>query len=381
MAIYLDNAATSFPKPEAVYQAVDSALRHAGGNPGRGGHSLTLEAARVVLEARERAAAFFSVKNPEQVVFTASATEAINLALFGLLRPGDRVLTSSLEHNAVLRPLHQLEQQGVEVTPLPGDGVGQIDLEELRRQAERGARLLAISHCSNVSGTLQPLDAIAAICRACGVLLLVDAAQSAGHERIDLDRTPIDLLAVPGHKGLLGPSGTGLLVIREGLHLRPLLFGGTGVNSTSLDMPEHPPERFEAGTPNVAGLAGLAAGLAWLEEQGRDLVSARLSALTARLVRGLSSLDRVKLFGPGADKKRGAVVSFVVEGQDPSVTAFHLDREYGICARAGLHCAPRAHRALGTFPEGTVRLSPGPFNTEIEIDQAIEAVADIVHRN
>ncbi|GAB4166885.1 MAG: aminotransferase class V-fold PLP-dependent enzyme [Geothermobacteraceae bacterium] len=380
MAIYLDNAATSFPKPEAVYRAVDQALRHAGGNPGRGGHGLTLEAGRIVLDARESAARFFGVRNSERVVFTPSATEAVNLALFGLLTAGDRVLTSSIEHNAVRRPLYRLQQLGIEVVSLACDPDGRLDLGDLEQQASRGARLLAISHCSNVTGTLQPLEEIAAVCRRFGVMLLVDAAQSAGHVSIDVEALGIDLLAVPGHKGLLGPAGTGLLCVAEDIRLEPLVYGGTGVNSTSLDMPDRLPERFEAGTPNVPGLAGLQAGIAWLEESGPAMIAARVDAMTDRLRRGLEVIDRVKLFGPGADKVRGAVVSFVIEGQDPSVTAFHLDREYGICARAGLHCAPEAHRTIGTFPEGTVRFSPGPFTTETEVDQAVEAVSELARR-
>ncbi|TYO99627.1 cysteine desulfurase family protein [Geothermobacter ehrlichii] len=374
MAIYLDNAATSFPKPDAVCEAVGWTLKNAGGNPGRGGHGFSLEAGRVLFEARETVARFFGVADSERIALLSSATEAINLALFGWLRPGDRVLTTRMEHNAVSRPLNALADRGVQVVRLPCDADGRLSLDALRREAGVGARLMVLCHCSNVTGTLQPLEEIVDICNRYRIPVLVDAAQSAGHFPLDIGRLGVDMLAAPGHKGLLGPAGTGFLYLRPGIELQPLIYGGTGINSTAKQMPEQMPERFEAGTRNVPGLAGLAAGIRYLETAGPQLVEARLSALTGQLLEGLAGIGGVKVFGPGPEEKRGSVVSFVVEGRDPAEFAFRLDREFAICCRAGLHCAPDAHRTIGSYPEGTVRLSPGPLTTQDEIGQALEAV-------
>jgi len=374
MAIYLDNAATSFPKPDAVCEAVAWALKNVGGNPGRGGHGFSLAAGRVLLEAREAVARFFGIADSARIALLSSATEAINLALFGWLRPGDRVLTTRMEHNAVSRPLNALAGRGVQVVRLPCDAAGRLLLDDLHREAAAGARLMVLCHCSNVTGTLQPLEEIAGICRRHRIPLLVDAAQSAGHFPLDVGRLDIDMLAAPGHKGLLGSAGTGFLYLRPEIELQPLLYGGTGVNSTAAWMPEQMPERFEAGTRNVPGLAGLTAGIRYLESTGTQRVEARLSALTGRLLEGLAGIDGVKLFGPGPEEKRGSVVSFVIVGRDPAECAFRLDREFAICCRAGLHCAPDAHRTIGSYPEGTVRLSPGPLTTEDDIGQALEAI-------
>jgi len=376
MAIYLDNAATTFPKPESVYQAVDHTLRNLG-NPGRGGHGFSLAAGRLLLEVREAVAGLFGIADSSRVVFTSGATEAINLALFGLLRPGDRVVTSSMEHNAVCRPLRALQDRGVTVLKVPADGQGRVDPQRVREACREKPRLLALSHCSNVTGTLQPLEEILPWARSAGILTLVDAAQSAGLFPIDVDTLGIDLLAAPGHKGLLGPAGTGFLYLRDGIELQPLVYGGTGANSGSDRQPEELPERLESGTLNTPGLAGLLAGIEYLRERGPARLRTREAALLGQLFAGLRRLPGVTLYGPGDPVNHGGAVSFNLAGRDPSEVGFLLEREHGICTRVGLHCAPDAHRTIGTFPEGTVRVSPGCFTTENEIDQLLQALAGL----
>jgi cysteine desulfurase family protein len=375
MGIYLDNAATSFPKPEPVYLAVDHAMRHAGGNPGRGGHRYSLDAGREVLEAREAVARFFSITDSSRVVFTSGATEALNLALLGLLKPGDRVVTTSMEHNALVRPLYELERRGLILSKVACGVDGVVSVDDLKAACDRQTRMVALSHCSNITGSIQPLAAIAAWCRQKKILLLVDAAQSAGHLPLDMSKLDVDLLAAPGHKGLLGPAGTGFLYVRESLQLEPLIFGGTGANSTASAMPDELPERFEAGTLNVPGLAGLRAGIEFLEAQGMGTLEAKVTTLIKKLLLGLSAVRGVDLFGPDLTVRRGSVVSFNLRGMDPSEVGFKLEHEHGICVRVGLHCAPDAHRTIGTFPLGTVRVSPGIFNTDEEIESLLAAVA------
>lgn len=376
MAIYLDNAATSFPKPESVYLAVEHTLRNLG-NPGRGGHGFSLAAGRLLLDVREAVATLFGIADSSRVAFTSGATEALNQALFGLLEPGDRVVTSSMEHNAVSRPLRALQDRGVTVVKVPADSKGRIDPQQVRQACGDKTRLLALSHCSNVTGTLQPLEEILPWARSRGILTLVDAAQSAGLFPIDVESMGIDMLAAPGHKGLLGPAGTGFLYLCEGLELRPLLYGGTGANSASDRQPEQMPERLESGTLNTPGLAGLLAGIEYLQERGPALLRAHEEALLGQLIEGLHRLPEVTLYGPGEAVGHGGAVSFNLAGRDPSEVGYLLEQEYGICTRVGLHCAPDAHRTIGTFPAGTVRVSPGCFTTETEIDQLLQAVAGL----
>jgi cysteine desulfurase family protein len=379
MAIYLDNAATSHPKPEAVYRAVDHALRHLT-NPGRGGHSLSLDASREVFEAREAVAEFFGIGDAGRVAFTGGATAALNCALFGLLRPGDRVVTSTMEHNSVVRPLRVLQDRGVRVVKVAADALGFIDPERLKAAcAEERTRLVVLSHCSNVTGTRQPIEEIGPWCRKEGILLLVDAAQSAGHFHIDVERMGIDLLAAPGHKGLLGPQGIGFLYVREGVRIDPLLFGGTGTESAQELPPETMPERLESGTLNLPGIAGLRAGIVFLKKEGAQLHAGE-AALLERLIEGLRPIAGLRLYGPLDPAVHCGALSFNLIGRDPAEVGFLLDRDHGVLARVGLHCAPDAHRTIGTFPRGTVRLSPGCFTTAEEIDHAIAAVAAIATR-
>lgn len=371
--IYFDNAATSWPKPDAVREAMEAFLRESGANPGRSGHRLSIQAGRVVFEARERVARLFGVGDPLAVAFTKNATEALNLALFGLLAPGDQVITSMMEHNSVLRPLRFLEAQGVAVTRVPSAGDGTLDPDDVARAITKRTRLIVLSHASNAFGTICPIEPIGRLAAERDLLFGVDAAQTAGVLPLDMSAMHIDLLAFTGHKSLYGPQGTGGLCIGERARrrLRPLLYGGTGSSSDSDVQPEFLPDRFEAGTLNAVGLAGLAAGLSFVEERGREAIRARESALTARLLNGLRGMPRVKVFGPLDPSRRIAVVSFNIAGWDCSAAAAALEERAEICCRAGLHCAPAAHRQLGTFPEGTVRFSLGMFNDEEQIDAAL----------
>ncbi len=378
MTIYLDNAATAFPKPEPVCAAVEHTMRQLTANPGRGGHHLALEAARLVFETREAVARFFGAADSSRIVFTSSATEAINLALFGILEPGDRVVTTSMEHNAVVRPLFALADRGVDVVKLPAEPDGTTALPASIERHEKKPRLVVMSHCSNVTGTLQDVASVGAWCRRNGVLLLVDAAQSAGLFPIDVQEMGIDLLAVSGHKGLMGPPGTGFLFVGEGLEIRPLIYGGTGVLSDSERQPEALPERLESGTLNTIGLAGLKAAIEFIEQEGLEKIAAHERKRVRQLLAGLEQMSGVTVYGPKAAERHGGAVSFTVEKLDPATLGFRLDREYGICCRTGLHCAPDAHRTIGSYPEGTVRVSPGYFNTSQDIDQFLFALRTLV---
>lgn len=381
MPIYLDNAATSYPKPESVYRAIDETFRLFGGNPGRGGHQLAVDASRIVFTAREAVAGLFGIDDSSRIAFTGNATEAINLALFGRLRPGDRVVTTSMEHNAVARPLRALAERGIEVVKVAADASGLVDADDFCRACTAAPTALAVlGHVSNVTGTIQPLELIGPWCREHGVLLLVDAAQSAGLLPIDVETLGIDLLAAPGHKGLFGPVGTGFLYVRPGLEIIPLHYGGTGANSHSDAMPEAMPERLESGTPNTPGLAGLTAGIAWLEELGLDAVRAHETACLHRLLAGLATIPGLQLYGPADPRRSGGVLSFNLAGIDPSTVGFRLDHDFSICVRVGLHCAPDAHRTIGTYPTGTVRVSPNLMNRLDEIDTLVSALTSIATR-
>ncbi len=378
MAIYLDNAATSFPKPDQVYLAVDRTLRETVGSPGRGGHQGGIAAARLVLETREVLAALFGVSDSSRVVFTHSATEALNIAVRGMLRPGDHVVTTSMEHNSLARPLNLASRQGIDVTWVAADLEGYVNPRDIAAALRPNTRLVAVTHCSNVTGTVQPVAEIGELVHQSGSVYLVDAAQSAGSIPIDVKQMKIDLLAAPGHKGLMGPPGTGFLYIAEGISLEPLMVGGTGTSSASLDQPDDLPERFESGTMNTPALAGLAAGAAFVSSIGVDEISRHESILVRRLMEGLSPLPGLRLYGPAVNELRGSVLSFTVDGKDPSQVGFALDHEYGISVRTGLHCAPQAHRTIGTYPGGTIRVSPGWFTTDAEMVEFVEAVEQIV---
>jgi cysteine desulfurase family protein len=372
--IYLDNAATSWPKPEAVYAAIDKAGREQAGNPGRSGHALSLAAGRVVEDARLAVASLLDLSHPERLVFTLNATDALNLALFGFLQPGDHVVTDSLGHNSLTRPLAALETAGVAVTKVPSDPVNGVDPQEIKRSIRPATRLIAVTHVSNVAGTVNPLPEIQAVARAAGIRLLVDASQSAGCRPLPAG---VDLLAFPGHKALLGPQGTGALFTGPEIELRPLRFGGTGSFSESATQPSIFPDRYESGTANTPGLAGLAAGARFLQSRGLAAVAAEEARLANILWTGLADIRGVQLYGPPPGPERAGVVSFRIAGAPPADVAAILDQSFGIAVRAGLHCAPDAHRTLGTLAGGTVRASLGPLNSEAELEVFVTAVAGI----
>jgi cysteine desulfurase/selenocysteine lyase len=380
MSIYLDNAATTFPKPEQVYQAIDHVLRNIGVGPGRGVHSRGLEATRLVFAARETLTSFFGIKDSSRLVFTHSATEGLNLAVTGLLRPGDHVVTTTMEHNSLVRPLRRVMQDGIEVTWIACDRSGFVDPLQIASAMRQETRLVALSHCSNVTGAVQPIEEIGRLTRERGVLFLLDAAQSAGVIPIDVEELKIDLLAAPGHKGLLGPQGTGMLYVAEGVELSPLIVGGTGGYSASAEQPDTMPERYESGTLNTPGIAGLKAGVDFIISTGTEAIRNRESILVSMLCEGLQSIEGVILHGPENPEHHCGPVSFNIKGLDPSEIGFILDREYDISVRVGLHCAPDAHKTIGTYPEGTVRVSPGFFNNENEIEIFLDAMRHIAGR-
>ncbi len=372
--IYLDNAATSFPKPPTVAATMHRLIQEISLSPGRSAHRFSLAASRVIFEARELVADFFGCPDSSRVVFTSNVTEALNVGIFGLLTPGDRVLTTGMEHNSVMRPLRHLEKtRGITLTILPTDPTGAIDPDDIPRRLSAKTRLIIINHASNVTGAVADLEAIGN--RKGGALLMVDAAQSAGVFPLDMETMAIDFLAFTGHKGLFGPTGTGGFLLRQGLLLPPLKMGGTGSNSEHEEQPQLMPDCYESGTPNTLGIGGLAAGLEFIRGTGRETIRLREEHLTRLLLAGLSQIQGLTVHGPPASNRRGSAVSLTMAGKSVADLAFLLDRQHGIMARAGLHCAPAAHRSIGTFPQGTLRLSPGFFNTEAEV-QAVLAALD-----
>jgi cysteine desulfurase family protein len=375
--IYFDNAATSWPKPPAVRAALSEYFGEAGGNPGRSGHRMSVAAARIVETARETLAELLHSNDASRIVFTHNATHALNLALYGVLRSGDHVVTTSIEHNSVMRPLRHLETLGVELTVVACAPDGMLDLDDVRRALRPGTRLLVTTHGSNVAGTLAPIGTLAVIARDNGTLYLVDAAQTAGAIPIDAQEMGLDLLAFTGHKALLGPTGTGGLYVREGVALAPLIRGGTGSDSAHEIQPEFMPDVYESGTLNVAGIAGLAAGVRFLSEIGIETVQAYERKLVAQFIAGASEIAGITLYGPKDTALQCGLVSFNVAGATPSEAGLILDESFGIMARTGLHCAPAAHRTLGTFPTGTVRFSFGWFNTPSEVELALKALREI----
>jgi cysteine desulfurase / selenocysteine lyase len=379
--IYLDNAATSWPKPPEVIDAVTHYLRDVGANPGRAGHARAADAGRLVLDARLAVARLVGARDPMRVLFGPNATWGLNLAIQGLLHPGDHVVTTSLEHNSVLRPLRWLERErGIAVTIVPASPAGQVEAQRLADAISDHTALVVVCQASNVCGAVQDIASMGAACRARGVPLLVDAAQSAGVVDLDLDRDGIDLLAFAGHKGLLGPTGTGGLVLADGFdggRLRPLVCGGTGSRSDSTEQPDALPDRFESGTLNVAGLAGLAAGLQWLQDQGGPTIVGRHEAALRRRFITRAAADVPGFDWSGPEDRAVGVVSFNVAGLTPSHLGDQLSERFGILGRQGLHCAPEAHRTLGTFPTGSLRFGFGPFNTEADVDAAVVALAQL----
>ncbi|MFC1864353.1 aminotransferase class V-fold PLP-dependent enzyme [Chloroflexota bacterium] len=376
--IYLDNAATSWPKPESVYRTMDEFLRTKGGNPGRGSHSLAVAARETVEETRVLVARLINAPDKDRVIFTLNCTDALNLGLKGLLRPGDHVITSSIEHNSVVRPLRKLEQQGVKITRLPpsqADGV--VSVQDIEEAITKDTKLVVVTHASNVNGVIQPIEEYGTMAKKHRVIFMVDAAQTAGKYPIDVQACNIDLLACSGHKGLFGSPGTGVLYVGDQVTLDSLREGGTGSHSELEEQPVELPYKYESGTINSIGASGLGAGLKYIYAERLGRIRAHELYLTGRLIVGLSRIPGVTLYTAKDGAKQAPVISFNIKGYEPGEVGAILDQAFDIKVRTGLHCAPAAHKTLGTYPSGTVRLSPGYFNTEEEIELTLQALERI----
>ena len=381
VVIYLDNAATSWPKPPGVAEAMVHFLEHVGASPGRSAHRLSIAAGRIVDSTREALAALLGVHDPLRIALGCNATEALNLALRGLLRQGDHVVTSSVEHNSVMRPLRALELEGVELTVVPCGPDGTLDSSLIEAALRPNTVMIALNHASNVIGTILPVSEVGRIARRHELLLLVDAAATAGAIPIDMEQDQIDLLAFTGHKSLHGPMGTGGLAIGERVdpsRLKPLKLGGTGSGSEKEEQPAFLPDLYESGTPNAVGLAGLLAGLQWLQETGVRAVREHHRSAAQHLIDGLRGIAGVTVYGTLDASRQVAPVAFNIDGMAPSEAGLHLDEEHDVLCRIGLHCAPAVHRTIGTFPDGTVRFAAGAFTTREDTDAALQAVAKLV---
>lgn len=377
---YFDNAATSWPKPPQMLEGMRRFSEHIGANPGRAGHQRAVQSARIIYHTRQQLVDLFNVDDPLRVVFSNNVTEAINLALFGLLQPGDHVITTSMEHNAVMRPLRYLQSQGVELTVVACSKQGILDPEDIKKEIRANTKLIAMLHASNVTGTIMPVSEVGRIAHENDLLLLVDAAQTAGAFPIDLETDFIDLLAFTGHKSLYGPMGTGGLVIGKRVEIdqfKPLKRGGTGSNSEFEEQPKFLPDKFESGTLNVIGLAGLNASLKWIKDVGIKTIRTRELSMSGELIKGLKEIHGVKVFGTYNITQRTAVVSMAINTLDNAFAGELLDEKYGILCRVGLHCAPTALKTIGAFPQGTIRFSLGYFNEMSEVKHAVAAVKEL----
>lgn len=382
--IYLDNAATSWPKPRCVIDAMQKFLEEEGGNPGRSGHTLSFRALRRIDDTREALAALFGVRDYLRIIMTSGLTEALNIVILGYLREGEKAVTTVMDHNSVLRPFYALGERGFEVKIVECGSDGSLDLGEMERAIDGRTRLVALTNASNVTGTIMPVAEVAALAHAQGAALLVDAGQTAGCLPIDMERDGIDFLAFPGHKGLQGPPGIGGLIIGESVDLErlaPIKFGGSGGQSELTAQPENLPDRYEPGTLNGVGIAGLGAAAKFLLEAGVSSVREREKALFGKLIEGLLGIEGLRVYGPHDADACVAVVSFNLEGTPPQIVANMLDEEFGIMARPGLHCAPLAHKKIGTLPDGTCRFSIGYYTTEADVHAAVEAMRKIAREH
>lgn len=372
--IYLDNAATSRPKPLEVIDAMVNYMTEVCANSGRSGHRLAISASRIVYDTRSAIAKLFNIKDPLRVIFTLNATEGLNLAIKGLLHEHDHVITSSMEHNSVMRPLRAMERSGLEVTVVRCSPTGFLDPDLMMKAIKRNTKAIVVNHASNVTGSIAPVEKISEIAKEHGLIFILDAAQTAGCYPIDAQKIHSDLLIFTGHKSLYGPTGVGGIYINEGIDPEPLKYGGTGSKSEEEYQPDFTPDKYESGTLNIVGIAGLGAGVNFILREGIESIRKREIKLTQKLIDGLSSIDGVILYGGVEAKKQLGIVSFNIEGYSPSEVGYYLDDKFDIMCRVGLHCAPCAHKTIGTFPEGTVRLSLGLLTTEDDINKAIDAI-------
>ena len=378
--IYLDNASTTFPKAPTVATAMSDYITNRGININRGSYALAYDVEDIIYTTRQRLHPLFNGHDPAHVIFTQNVTMSLNMVIKGLLKAGDHVLVSSMEHNAVMRPLTQLLDKGITFDTIPCDSTGSIQMDSIEPLIRPNTVALIINHASNVCGTIQPLESIGPICKAHNLQFIVDAAQTAGVIPIDVKACHIDALCFTGHKGLLGPQGIGGIILTKEMaqNLTPLIAGGTGSFSHLETLPTHMPDAFESGTLNLPGIIGLNEGLAYIESQGMDNIHNHELALTQAFLEGLQSIDGINIVGKQNIQDRTAVVSITIDGMDPANIAYELESTYHIMTRVGLHCAPRAHRTLGTYPEGTVRFSFGYANTLKDVESALSALNTIV---
>lgn len=371
--IYFDNGATSFPKPRGMMDAMMECMANYCGNPGRSGHDMSIKTGEEIYRTRSAIGKLFGIKDASRILFTSGTTEALNMGIKGNLEEGDHVITTAMEHNSVLRPLWSLGKKNITMTIIPCDSNGMPDLATMEQSIQKNTKMMICTHASNVTGTIMPLAEIAKITRANQILLFVDAAQSAGSIPIDVNEMNFDLMAAPGHKGLLGPMGTGILYVRDGISMKPLKEGGTGTRSRDLNQPEEFPDGFESGTLNAPGIVGLGYSADYLGKIGIEEIARYEQELVIALDEALNSMKRVVLYGPQSRMKTG-IATFNIIGKDCEEISERLNSEFGIASRAGYHCAPLAHKTIGTYDTGAVRFSIGPYNTKREIKLAVDAV-------
>ena len=377
--VYLDNAATTWPKPELVYSTLYHFMKNSCANPGRSAHKMARISSGLVLKTREALAELFNIQNPLDIAFTANATQALNLAIQGVLQQGDHVVTTAMEHNSVLRPLYHLKQRGIidYSVVMPYDSCGNVSPSSIAEAIRPNTRLIALSSASNVTGTILPYEEVGEIARTKEILFLVDAAQGAGVLDLDVKAMNISLLAFPGHKGLMGPQGTGGLYVAPGVEMRPVLYGGTGSRSFVTIHPDFMPDMLEAGTVNSPGIVGLGAGLRWLMGVGLERIRKKKKILLETFFEEISRISSIRFYSERDPDKNAGIISLIIPGMDSSEIGNILDQKYGIAVRSGFHCAPLAHETLGTMKTGLVRISPGYFNTAQEMEYAARAIREI----
>lgn len=375
--IYLDNAATTFPKPKSVYDNVMKAMKEYGANPGRGSHAMAMKGAKIIYETRELLAELFNLEDPMNVIFTSNATDSLNIAIKGILKPGDHVITTTMEHNSVLRPIKELEKFGVENTIVLCKIDGSIDVADIENAIKTNTKLIVTTHASNLTGTIFPIEKIGALCKKHNITYLLDAAQSAGVLDIDVQKYNIGILSVPGHKGLLGPQGTGALLINSDIEIDTIKQGGTGSESSSLYQPNFYPDKLEAGTHNLPGIAGLNSGIKYILNEGTKSIYSHEKELIDIFIKEIRNNKKILIYGPESMENRCGVVPINIFDMDSSEVAYILDSKYNIAIRSGLHCAPLAHKTIGTEKIGAVRFSVGPFNKKSEIIIAAKALNEI----
>lgn len=379
--IYLDNAATSWPKPEEVYLEMDKFFRQFGANPGRAGYKIAAHASRKIFDVRESLAAFFGAEDSAQIIFTTSTTHSLNLAIHGIIEKGDHVITSAVEHNSVIRPLKELEKEGIiELSVVGLNAEGQIDLEILQDKIGEKTKLIVISHGSNVTGDVFDLEEIGQIAQEKEILLLVDAAQTAGFLPIDVQAMKIDMLAFAGHKSLYGPPGTGGLYIRKDLNVKPIFAGGTGSKSEEFYQPDVFPEKYESGTMNSVGVVGLGVGVEFIKRVGLEKIRHHELLLSKIFLEGLTAIKNIQVYGQIEDELRTPVVSFNIGEESSTEIGYILDQVFDIAVRSGLHCAPLTHQTLGTLQQGTVRAGFGYFNTQEDVETLLLAIQQIAQK-